>query len=90
MGASKTITSPDFVAGTSVPEQRTIAEGFAKATSLDAMEVLYRSGFSRDALLWCAETCGMVTQAECTAVFDAVDAESVAPEPRQIGPERGR
>lgn len=74
MGASKTITSPDPTLGADVLALRAQALAFLEATHLDVIEVLYRSGFSKDSLRLMAEKCE-VPDADAVARMAAVDAE---------------
>lgn len=74
MGASKTITSPDPTPGADVLALRTEALAFLEGTHLDVIEVLYRSGFSKESLRLMAEKCN-VPDADVLARIAVVDAE---------------
>jgi len=89
MGKSKTITSPDPTPGADVLTLRGEALSFLESTHLDVIEVLYRSGFSKDSLRLMAEKCG-VPDADVVARMAAVDAETVAPPAPAVKPPRGQ
>lgn len=73
MGKPKTITSPDPPAG--ILQQVAPAEEFIGKSMLDAVEVMYRSGFARETLLWAGERCSIAGD-KIKALCDAVDAEA--------------
>lgn len=74
MGASKTITSPD-PSGGDVLTHRGEGLAFIETVHLDALELLYRSGYSKDVVRLIGEKCG-VDDADVTARLTEVDAEA--------------
>lgn len=73
--ASKTISSPAVPDPGGVVAERDVAAGFVQSSILDAIEVMYRTGFCRPALYWVAERQGL-SQADVSVRLAAVDAEA--------------
>lgn len=82
MGASKTITSPNPTPGADVLALRAQALTFLESTHLDVIEVLYRSGFSKESLRLMAEKYG-VSDADVVTRLASVDSEK-APSPAPV------
>lgn len=84
MIAAKTITSP--VAPEGIVAQRDGAENFLASSMLDAIEVMYKSGFSREALYWAGERCE-IAQTTIKTMLDVLDVQ-MQPLGRQALPVR--